>query len=372
MATDLEELKQLLEQLEDEDRPIAVSRLYVLSDLAGERLTSFLAVWDALPVARRRRLMQALVELAEASFEVNYDAIYRHSLDDPDDQVRARAVDGLWENEDQALIGPFLRLLRGDPSPLVRASAATALGRFVLAGELEELESAIAMRVLTELLTHYHSGSETTEVRRRAIESASYACIPEVTDALEVAYYDEDERMRVSAVFGMGRSCDRRWRSIVLKELESTSVEMRYEAARASGELGLRQAVPLLGRMMDDADLQIQEASIWALGQIGGPEAKRILDNAYENADEELAAALDDALAEHALQEGELDLALYELDEAAEDDSLEDDMIIMWQADEDEESAADDDDELDDDDLDEDLLDDELDDDWESGDAESA
>jgi len=359
MATDLEELKQLLEQLEDEDKPIAISRLYTLSDLAGERLTAFLAVWEALSVTRRRRLIQALAELAEASFEVNYDAVYRHGLGDPDELVRARAVDGLWENEDQALIGPFLRLLRGDPSAHVRAAAATALGRFVLAGELEELESPIATRILTELLTLYHAGGEATEVRRRAIESASYACIPEVTDALEIAYFDDDERMRVSAVFGMGRSCDRRWRPIVLKELESTSAEMRYEAARASGELALRQAVPLLGRLIDDADLQIQEASIWALGQIGGPEAKRILDNAYENADEEMAAALDEALAEHALQEGELDLALYELDETEEDESPDDDMVVMWKADEDEESEAYDEDELGDDD-------------WESGDVESA
>jgi HEAT repeat protein len=360
MATELDELKPLLELLGNESKPITYSKLYALSDLAGERLRAFLVTWEGLSTTRRRRLIHALVELAEANFEVNYDAIYRHSMADPDDVVRAAAVDGLWENEDQALIGPFIQLLRTDPSPQVRASAATALGRFVLAGELEQLDPPIAARILSELLNRYHAAGETTEVRRRAIESAAYACVPEVTDVLEMAYDDDDEKMHISAVFGMGRSADRRWRSIVLKEMESPYAEMRYEAARASGELGLRQAVPILARLIDDPDLQIREASIWALGQIPGPESMRVLTNAYEDADEEMATAIDEALAEHALQEGELDMPLYEMDESAED-GLADDMLVMWEADDEE-----------DDEGDEDQDDEMIDDDWEPGEMESA
>src|SRR5690606_30737844 len=78
---------------------------------------------------------------------------------------------------------------------------------------------------------------------------------------------------------------------------------------------GLRQAVPILARLIEDADTQVREASIWALGQIDGPESERVLTDAYDEADEEMAAALDEALAEHALQEGELDLPLYEVDD---------------------------------------------------------
>lgn len=314
MDTGMEELARLLAQIGSTNRTIATSRLYALSDLAGERLRLFLDAWEGYPAARRRGLMQALVELAEASFEVNFDAIYRHGLEDPDNEVRAMAVDGLWEDEDPGLIGPLLGLLRGDPAAVVRAAAAAGLGRFVLAGELEELEAPIASRIVTELLRCFHLAGESTEVRRRAVESVSYACSPEVSEALELAYYDDDEKMHASAVFGMGRSCDRRWRAIVLKELESPSTEMRYEAARASGELGLRQAVVALAALIDDADVQVREAAIWSLGQIGGPDAKRILTEAYEDADEEMASALDEALAEQALQEGEVDLALVQVD----------------------------------------------------------
>ena len=351
MSTSVDELKRLLEQIAGEARPVAFSSLFALSDLAGERLKLFLAVWEKLPDARRRSLIEALADLAEASFEVNFDAIYRHSLDDPDDIVRATAIGGLWENEDPAFINPFLRLLRADPSALVRAAAATALGRYVLAGELEQLDAAIAARVLTELLTRFYMVDEMIDVRRRAIESAAYACAPEVSEALEMAYYDDDARMQASAVFGMGRSCDRRWRAIVLKELKSASPAMRYEAARASGELGLRQAVPTLAQLIEDADVQIHQASIWALGQIGGPDAKRILGDAYADADEETVDALDEAMAEIALQEGSLDLTLYELDEDLVDELPADEMPDdeLWDGDDDEDEEKVGDDVLDDD-----------------------
>jgi HEAT repeat protein len=353
MSVSLDELNKLLEQIAGETMPVAFSGLFALSDLAGERLKLFLAVWEELPDARRRSLIEALADLAEASFEVNFDAIYRHGLDDPDDVVRATAIDGLWENEDPALTGSFLNLLRADPSALVRASAAAALGRYVLAGELERLDATIAARVLTELLTRFYMVDEMIDVRRRAIESAAYACVPEVSEALEMAYYDDDERMRASAVFGMGRSCDRRWRTVILKELESASPAMRYEAARASGELGLPQAVPDLARLIEDADRQVREASIWALGQIGGPDAKRILGDAYADADEETIDVLDEAMAETTLQEGSLDLTLHELDQDLAndlpDDELPDDELWDEDDDEDEDEEEADDDVPDDD-----------------------
>ncbi len=357
MSTSVDDLKRLLEQIAGDPGPVTFSGLFALSDLAGERLKLFLTVWEELPDARRRTLIEALADLAETSFEVNFDAIYRHSLDDPDDVVRAAAIEGLWENEDPAFIGPFLKLLRADPSAIVRASAAEALGRYVLAGELEQLDATIAARILNELLARFYMADEMIPVRRRALESAAYACMPEVSDALEMAYYDDDERMNASAVFGMGRSCDRRWRAVVLKELENASPAMRYEAARASGELGLRKAVPVLARLIQDADPHIHEASIWALGQIGGSDAKRILSDAYADADEETVDALDEAMAEIALQEGSLDLTLYEIDpEAAgelSDDELLDDELPddeMW--DEDQEGAGNSDDDILDDDWD--------------------
>ena len=343
-----------IEEIVDSEGAVPFSELYALSDLNREKLEAFLLAWQALPVDERRRVTHALVDLAEASFQVNFDAIFRHCLLDPDPEVRAACIDGLWENEEVSLIGPFLAALRADPSPDVRAAAAQALGRFVLAGELEEIEEAVQVRILTELLTTIRLGGESIEVKRRALESAAYASSPEVLDAIDLAYDDEDERMQLSAVAAMGRSADHRWRDPVLKELQSPLPAMRYEAALAAGELALRNAVPFLARIVADDDPQIRDAGIWALGQVGGPQAKRVLLNIYAEADEDLRAVVEEALAEHALQEGELDFILYEVDpdEDAEwleegelqDDAFEDDFDAGHEYDRDDTATDDDDD----------------------------
>lgn len=335
MANQEEDLGQFIEHLFEPSHLPAFSRLYVLSDLNRKRVAEFSIVWQRLPTEARRSLMQALVELAEASFEVNFDAIFRLGLEDPDGQVRATAIDGLWEAEDASLVGPFLAGLRADPSVEVRAAAAKGLGRYVLAGELEQLEQPIQLRIMTDLLNTIYLASESIEVRRRAVESVSYANTPGVTDALEMAYYDEDEAMRLSAVVGMGRSCDPRWKDILLEELESDSPAMRYEAAWACGELALRQAVPLLAQTLIDPDRQVRYASIWALGQIGGERARQLLIEAYDGADDDAQAALDEALAEHALSEGNLDFLLYEVDGGDDATPSDDEYIDLWIADED-------------------------------------
>ncbi len=47
------------------------------------------------------------------------------------------------------------------------------------------------------------------------------------------------------------------------------------EAAQAAGELELRQSVPELLELLEDAHPDVQQRAIWALGQIGGKTAER-------------------------------------------------------------------------------------------------
>lgn len=320
MASETAQFEELLGRILANSGAIPFSQLYALSDLSRDRLPAFAEACDMVDPPNRRRLIHALAELAEASFQVNYDAIFRHCLSDPDPEVRATAIDGLWENEEVPLIGRFITALRSDPAPEVRAAAATALGRFVLAGELERIEPAIQNRIMTELLTIVHLDSESLEVRRRALESIGYACTPETAEALDAAYHQGDESLRLSAIVAMGRSCDPRWQELILVELESSWAAMRYEAAQAAGELMLRPAVPILARLMNDRDLQVRDTAIWALGQIGGAQSKRLLLAAYEGADEDTQAILEEALAEHALTEGRIEFPLYSVEDKDEDD----------------------------------------------------
>jgi HEAT repeat protein len=310
------EFEQLLKKMRDSQTPLSISSLYGLSDLTRAEVQLFQEVWSLIDAGRRRWIIQSLVDIAEASFEVNFDPIFRFCLNDEDEVVRSRAIEGLWEDEDLTLAGLLVRLLRDDPSESVRAAAATSLGRFVLLGELEKIEAAPAMMVEDALLGAIYDPHETLEVRRRAVESIAYSGQAQVRDVIEMAYCDDEEKMRISAVFAMGRSADLLWCDMVIAELDNPDSEMRYEAARACGELEASAALSdLIDRIEADPDPEVQEMAIWALGRIGGKEARRVLEACCENKDEALRQVAEEALDELDFLGGHFDLLLFESDD---------------------------------------------------------
>lgn len=292
---------------------LSFSFLYGLTSLGQEERAHFREVWSHVGLEQKRRILQALIQITEASFSVDFGAVFRLCLDDEDAGVRALAINGLWEDHDWNLAFMFTRLLREDPAAEVRAAAATALGQFVLEGELQDHAQTKAARVREALLEVMDASCEPPEVRRRALESLAYAGDSRVVALIEAAYYDEEAAMRVSAVFAMGRSADPVWAPVVVQELRSSDSEMRYEATRACGELELGQAVPLLGELTQDLEREVQETAIWALGQIGGGEARRILEACYEQGDEFICEAVEEALANMSLIEESFGLAYHEL-----------------------------------------------------------
>jgi hypothetical protein len=64
----------------------------------------------------------------------------------------------------------------------------------------------------------------------------------------------------------------------------------------------------------------------------------------YKDADEDTRVLLDEALAEQALSEGNLDFLLYELDEDEGDDPFDDELLTLWSQDDDLEDEEDEDD----------------------------
>jgi len=292
----LSDFKELLKRIGDTSTRLSISSLYGLSGMDRDETRLFQEVWPSIAVRRRRQIINFLVEIAEASFEVDFGQVFRFCLGDEDEKVREAAIEGLWEDNDPTLIAPLISLLRGDPSISVRAGAATSLSRYVLLGELEKIRAEYSVMVREALLETIRSPFEDVEVRRRAIEAIAYSSEEGVREIIEAAYYDDDERMRISAVFAMGRSADPYWSDLVIGELESANPEMRYEAAMACGELELSAAIPLLADLVNDGDREVQEAAIWALGQIGGDEARRILHACYRTGDEFLREAVEEAL----------------------------------------------------------------------------
>lgn len=312
-------ISHTLAGISDPARALHSVDLTALSDMSPEELALFQEVWAAITPSRRRALLNEMIDWAEDRVDVSFCRIFQWLTGDEDSWVRAQAINGLWEEEDVRLIEPLIRLLRTDPAPEVRAAAAQSLGAYLLLGELEDLDATLAAAVERALQDAYQVQEE-TQVRRRILESLAYSAATNIPSLIRQAYEEDDEGMRISAVFAMGRSADPRWRDIVLAELVSTDTVMQFEAARASGELELAEAVPDLIDLLDDEDIDLRDTAIWALGRIGGPEARRALRACADSGDEDLVDAAQEALEELNFLSGE-DLPTFMFEFDATDES---------------------------------------------------
>jgi HEAT repeat protein len=312
-------LDQTLKNLSDLDEPISVAGLYALSTLDKAQLEQVKVTWSTLPAERRATVMQHLIDLVDDTFEVDFNAIFRLGLNDPDSAVRAAAITGLWEDVDPALIAPLLQQLQDDDEA-VRAAAAGVLGHYVYRGELEELDAAKVKPIITALKAIYRDVAQPIEVRRRALESLGFLSDDDTSQLITQAYHHADDHMKWSAVFAMGRSLDaERWGAIVLKELAAPDPEMRYEAARAAGELEYVPAVRKLGELLEDVDEEVQLATVWSLGQIGGERAKQLLIAVLESDAEHLHEEAEDALAELEFKGDNFDLTMFDFEDDDEE-----------------------------------------------------
>ncbi len=290
---------------------LSASALSALSAIKRPDLTAFATTWVQLPVERRRNVAKRFVELSEENARLDFDALFRYFLNDQDPLVRATAIDGLWEDEDSALVKPLVGFLRGDPDVGVRVAAAEGLGRFVLLAEYDRLQPTLTNLTIDALMAVLRDLGEAVQVRARALEALGYSSRDGISGLLRAAYDSPEEEMRVSAIAGMGRSADSQWRDLLTAELDSPSARMRYEAVRALGELESRADVPRIARLLYDPDRQVQTAAISALGHIGGARAKQALTRFAESEDSVLSELAGDALEELAFNE-DLDLPMFD------------------------------------------------------------
>ena len=312
---------ELLEHLISNPEPVTGRDLYALSDLSPQDAETIRQHWSAIPTERRRTVVQNLVDLAENDLDWHLGRILRIALHDSDASVRRLAIEGLWEETESDLIGPLIEAVRRDEDESVRAAAANALGSFVLAGELDELDAALAMRAEQVLLEILRNHDEPIAVQSRALESIAFSGETGIRQLIEDAYYSQHEAMRVSALVAMGRSADIHWRSYARAELQSPSAAMRAEAARACGELEAANAVNDLLPLLTDEAQTVRLTTIFALGRIGGKEARDALRIVSDEAEPPEAEAAGEALEEMLFYNESRAIGLFDEDEDDDTDT---------------------------------------------------
>lgn len=274
--------------------------LKLLANLGPESVYIFWEQWQRFSLDRRRHIMRLLAELAEEQIQLDYRPVFRACLADQDAQIRVLAIEGLWEDDHEQMMDRLIQMLH-DPAGEVRAAALLSLARFAYRAEIGDLSLSAGQRLHDVLVEAATDPDQPFEVRRRAIEALGYFAESSAAQELvDRAYNTDDIYMRESAVLAMGRSMRRQWFPYILRELKSPSPSLRYEAARAVGEIGEdgRELLPALLPLVDDEDTEIALAAIWALGQVGGADARRILQRIARSRDEVRAQVAQDALAE--------------------------------------------------------------------------
>ena len=291
-------VNDVIVEMADTGKALVNTHLAALSDMTPANIRDFSQVWKTIDPKRRREIVTRLKELATDSVELNFDNIFLRCLSDPDADVRSEAIDGLWENEEPALIPLLIDLLDKDPAEKVQAAAALALGRFALMAEISSIAPRYGVQVGHVLLNVVGDKNKSMDVRRRALEAVSPISTEQVKIAIKTAYEGRDERLAISAVYAMGKNCDTKWLPFLLKELKNSDAEMRYEAVTACGELGDEEIMQYLLPVANDEDIDVRLALIQALGKIGGNEAKQFLQKNANDPNEAVRDAIETALNE--------------------------------------------------------------------------
>jgi len=269
--------QDVLDALVDKDTPQSPRYMYCLSDLDGEDLAEMKKIWPRIPIWRRQALLEDMEQVCAVNFLISFESVCRIGLEDSNPHVRFLAIRSLFEYEVYDLIPVFVNILETDEDDELRALAATALGKYVLYGEIDEL-SPNTLREIEECLLRAAQGPEIPLVRRCAVEALGYSSHGEVPALIEAAFTTDDSDWIASALLAMGRSCEKRWHSNVISMLDHLLPDIRCEAARAAGELEISDATAQLMEMLDDDNDDVRMAVVWSLAQIGGEGVQAALD----------------------------------------------------------------------------------------------
>jgi HEAT repeat protein len=267
------------------------STLFNLSCLCSADLEYFKRQWVRTGLEHKRQVISQLVKLSQENFRLNFSEIFLYCLYDTDSRIRIDAITGLSEEEDYHYISPLLVVLRKDKDNKVREAAVKALGSFAILGATGKLSESMNTRIYDALLVILDDENAGIDIKRLALEAIAPLHLPRVKDLIENAFRSSDPVLKTSALRAMGLNCDPYWLATLRDSFHNASRDLRYEAAIAISELGCEETLPDLIELVDDEDDRIQEAAIKGLGELGGDEARKVLDKLARSPEETVRSA---------------------------------------------------------------------------------
>ena len=304
------DLRNILNDILHQEQPLNYKDLASISGLSPNDVDRFEVVWRSVHDRRKEEIISMLMRLSEENIELEFYDIFKLGLTDSDEYVREQSIRGLWESEDRRVINPLVKILMNDQSFKVKCAAAEHLGKFITISLNGKLLNRDLSQVKQALFKCIRDNDENFEVRRRSIEAISAINEPEVYEVIFTAYGDGDPELKESAIYAMGHSSEIKWLPKIFLEMRNGSSAHRYEAATACGKLGDESSISELLVLLEYDDLQVQLASINAIGLIGGTYAKQVLNELLDTEDEEFRDSVTSALKEIEFNEHPLGLTL--------------------------------------------------------------
>jgi len=279
---------EVINNLLDSDKPFNSKLLLFFSDISLDDLDKIKSIWPEINRDRKYNLLRNLEFLMEANTLVSCDDIGRFALKDDDPRIRSQAISLLWECSDIKLISIFANFLNNDSNSEVNASAAAALGKFVLLGELEEIPEESA-NMVQNLLINKYTKTENDFTKQRILESLGYSSNDKVDKYISLALKEDDKKWQLSALFAISRSLNKKWEKVVFEKLSDLDPDIQTEAIKAAGELEIESAKELIIEYMESStpgeELHMQ--AIWALSKIGGNDIKELFEEMIEESDDD-------------------------------------------------------------------------------------
>ena len=202
--------QSILDSLQETKKDFPRTYLPYFSDLDPGALEALLEIWPRLKPPRKLLLLDGLVNLMDSDTFVSFEDIGRAFLDDPDGEIRSRAIRLLAESDDPNLVRRMIEILKNDADLAPRMEAAHLLGEFVLLGELEELPRDLHQKAEDALMAIV-SGDEHASLRRLCLEAVGFSTRVEVETLIHTAFNRSEPAWVASALIAMGRSNDDQW-----------------------------------------------------------------------------------------------------------------------------------------------------------------
>lgn len=221
------------------------------------------------------------------------------------DRLLAAELAGELTVIEDELAEALLAILRNDgESEKLRGRAALSLGPVLEYMDVEGREdpdeapiTARTYRRIRELLTRlYQDVSVPDALRRRILQTSVRAPQRWHRDAIRTAYASDDERWKLTAVYGM--QFVRGFEAEILEALNSSNPSIHREAVRAAGNWEIDAAWPHISKLIKAAttDQPLLLAAIDAVVGIRPQEAARVLGDLLDTDDEEICEAAYEAM----------------------------------------------------------------------------